>query len=255
MKYTLLDMAQTIMAGMDADEINSISDTTESLQVARIIRSAYFDIIARANLPEQHTLFSLEASTNSSKPTLMTLPTTIRNMKWLRYDCQTSADSDIQMVELFPLPMHDFLDSMYNLRESDDNVRTFSHTIGTSSAVFLYTNDTAPKFYTTYDDGTVIFDSYDSTLEATLQKSKTLAYGLKVVPWEETDTFIPDLDEAQFALLLNEAKSLAFAELKQTQHTTADRNSRRGWTQLQQQKTKIPSLTDFDKLPNFSRIR
>ena len=238
---------------MDGDEINSINDTPESQQVVKVIRTAYFDILNRANIPEQSAPFSLEASGDSSEPVLMTLPSDFKNISWLKYDWQTVDDPYTNMVTLTSLPFEDFIDRMYQLSESSDTVGSFTKTIGTSAIKFLYKNDGPPRYYTAYSDGTVIFDSYDSAVETTLQKSKTLAYGLKSIPWEDDDNFIPDLDDAQFALLLNEAKSLAFNELKQTQHASADRNSRRGWLQMQKQKTKIPLSTDFDNLPNFGK--
>jgi len=37
MKSTVLDMTQSILSGLGSDEVNSISDTTESLQVAEVI--------------------------------------------------------------------------------------------------------------------------------------------------------------------------------------------------------------------------
>ena len=56
MKYTLLEMTQDILSNMSSDEVNSISDTTESLQVATIIKQKYFDLISRVNRPEHDQL-------------------------------------------------------------------------------------------------------------------------------------------------------------------------------------------------------
>ena len=54
-------------------------------------------------------------------------------------------------------------------------------------------------------------------------------------------------------LLLNEAKALAWTELKQAQHPKAELNSKRGWTSLQRTKHATETLSDFDKLPYFGR--
>jgi len=67
------------------------------------------------------------------------------------------------------------------------------------------------------------------------------------------DTFIPELDDQQFPLLLNEAKSLAFFELKQTPHTKAEQEARRQWTSLQRDKSVDDKPSSFDALPNFGR--
>ena len=44
-KLTLLDMTQDILSDIDSDEVNSISDTPDSLQVAGIIKSSFYDMI------------------------------------------------------------------------------------------------------------------------------------------------------------------------------------------------------------------
>lgn len=253
MKYTLLDLTQTILSSMDSDEVNSIDDTVESQQVAKIIKTVYFDIINRTSLPEQYTLFQLEASGSALKPVLMTMPTTFQDIKWIKYDIRTDDDDHAIMSEVMSLPLETFLTEMHQMNSTEDNVDTFSHTIGTSVLTFTYRNDIAPSFYTSFDDGTVIFNSFDNEVDTTLQKVKTLGWGKKNIPWTMSDTFTPDLDDKEFPLLLNEAKSLAFAEAKQTAHPLADRNARRSWVNIQKSKTKIPLSSDLDKLPNFGR--
>lgn len=253
MKYTLLDLTQTILSSMDSDEVNSINDTVESQQIAKIIRSVYFDIVNRANIPEQYTLFQLEASGDASKPTLMTLPTTFQDIKWIRYNIRTADDDFDRMVEISPMPLESFLDEMYRMNSTEDNVGTFSHTIGTSTFTITYRNDVAPNYYTSFDDGTILFNSYNSEVDTTLQGSKTAGWGKKNIPWTMSDTFTPDLDDKEFPLLLNEAKSLAFAEAKNSPHPIADRNARRSWVNVQKQKTKLPLSSDLEKLPNFGR--
>ena len=51
-------MVQDVMSSMDSDEVNSITDTTESLQVARIVRACYFDVVS-VKLPEFTTSTNL----------------------------------------------------------------------------------------------------------------------------------------------------------------------------------------------------
>ncbi len=45
MKYTLLEIVQEILSDMDSDEVNSIDDTTESEQVATIVKSTYLSMM------------------------------------------------------------------------------------------------------------------------------------------------------------------------------------------------------------------
>lgn len=253
MKLTLLELVQEILSSMDSDEVNSITDTTESLQVAHVVKNCYFDLISRTKLPEHYTLFNLEASGDNTKPTLMSMPDSFSEAVWIKYNTETTTDTDINMVLMKYLTLEDFLNYIHQFSESDTNVGTFEHTVGTSTFTVLYKDDKAPQFYTSFDDSTILFDSYDSDVDTTLQGSKTLCYGRKVIDFALEDGYTPDLDENHFSLLLNEAKTLAWTELKQSQHPKAELNARRGWVGLQKTVEKVKTLSDFDKLPNFGR--
>lgn len=246
-------MTQTILSSMDSDEVSSISDTPESLQVATVIRTAYFDLIARANLPDQYTLTTLDASGDNVKPTLMTLPETVDSVEWIRYDAQTVTDTEINMRLVTYRDPYPFFEAMYQLNTGASDVGTFTHNVGNDEITFLYTNDNAPNYYTVLKDNIYIFDSYDAAVDTTLQKSKTSVYAKNLVDFSMTDSFVPYLDESKFPLLLNEAKALAWAELKQTVHQKAEVNSRRGWTHLQKEKSSAAKPDYLGQLPNFGR--
>jgi len=252
---TLLEIVQGILSSMDSDEVNSITDTTESAQVALLVKTTYYDIISRANLPEHETLFNLTPSTDNLKPTLMTVPSNINNVRWVKYNCMTGTDTVSDFRVISPVSIEEFLRIVQSYDTDDTSVGTMTLTIGTSTVVIPFYNDTAPSMYTTYDDYTILFNSYDSAVDTTLQQSKTLCFGQTGITWTHTDSFVPDLDERQFSLLYNEAKSLAFAELKQTEHKKAEKVARRGWTSLMKTKDRVDVLTDFQKLPNYGRHR
>lgn len=252
MKYTLLEVNQAVLASMDSDEIDSIDDTTESRQVTLLIRNVYMDIVDRADLPEDFTLFRL-AETTSSTPTVMTVPTDISKILWIKYNTETEDDTDMSYTDMVYVPKYEFLSNMFRLRESSDTVGTFTKTIDSDTINFLYRTDTAPTCYTTYDDNTLVFDSLDTEVDTHLTADKTTCYGKKVVIFTSTDTFeFPKLDEPQHQLLLNESKALAWAELRQTQHMKAERQAGRGWTKLQKSKDVI-NPNRFDRLPNYGR--
>jgi hypothetical protein len=253
MKYTLLDLVQTIASSMDSDEVNSINDSVEAQQIATIVRTVYFDIKDKANLPEHYGIVNLTASGDVTKPTLMTIPSTVNKVVWIKYNKETDDEPNLNMRLVNFLPLEEFLDRMHRVSETADNVGTFEHTADGSTFTVLYEDDKAPSYYTTFDDNTLLFDSFDSDVESTLQASKTACYARLVIPFTMSDTFTPDLDEEQFSLLLNEAKSLAWLELKQTPHSKAEVNARRGWVRLGKNKYATQHQSDFDKLPNFGR--
>jgi len=233
---TNLDYVQDILSALDSDEVNSVSDTVESMQVLRIVKRTYDSIVTRADLNEHYTLFELTASTDITKPTLMTRPTNVSSIIWVKYNMETADDSNDNFREVIFLPLDSFLNRMHNLKEDADNVESFTQVIssGLSSDTItvLYETDRAPQYYTAFDDYTLLFDSYDSDVDTTLQKTKTLCYGKKDQTFLLTDDFIPFIDVEFGSLLLNEALVVAFAELKQVPNEVANKWAMRAWTKI-----------------------
>lgn len=262
MKYTLLELTQAVLSSMDSDEINSINDTVESQQVVEVIKTVYDDIISRSDLKTNKTLFNLNASDNVLRPVLMTKPAYIDRIEWLKYNTVLDGQTDPNWEEMWYLSVSDFIEYTHNYRPSETNVDTFDYSIDGSIFTFTYRNDHGPKYYTSFDDNTLIFDSYDNAVDTTLQSIKTLGYGSKRSTFTKTDDFTPDLQPQQFALLLSESKSLAWAELKQAPHQKAEVTARRNWRHLQRTRQSIPTADEFvnsshafNKLPNFGRHR
>lgn len=253
-EYTLLDYTQTILSAMDSETVNSYADTVESLQVASVIKTVYNDLQSRLDLPEHYTLFELTASTSSSQPVLMTRPTDVLTIEWIQYDKVADGDTDPVFTDIPFLSLDEFLKRMNGLHVSDDGVDSFDLTQGTDTITFIYRSDRAPTYFTTFDDRTIIFDSYDSDVDTTLQKTKTRCYGKKDQVFTMSDSFVPFLDRDLSTLLLNEAKVLAFAELKQDQHMVAKQWANRGWTKVQKSQRGINhEQREIDRAPNYGR--
>jgi len=232
---------------MDSEEVNSIEENTESKQVAKVIRTAYYNMVARANPPESKKLFQL-VENSAAQPVLMTRPDDISSIEWIKYNKETvTAPSDIfQYVTILPLQQFLELTHQYN---SDE---VFVDTMTLNGELFYFKNNIAPTYCTVVDDLYIVFDSYDSGTDTFLQASKTMCFGQALPAFTMSDVFIPELDDQQFPLLLNEAKSLAFFELKQQPHAYAEKESRRQWITLQRTKT-LEKRSAFDELPNYGR--
>lgn len=285
MKFSLLEMTQNILSRMSSDEVNSISDTTESLQVAQIIKNKFYDIVARGDLPEQKQLIQLDPSDDPTKPVLMYSPDRLASIEWIKYfntnpkegttqedqfgafshDLNTDIiNTDIEDVDT-PAPGYEyvtmisiqqFLDMINRFNPTDDNVKQFNFGGDnlTESFVFYYKNDHQPRWATMISNRYVIFDSYDNTQDDTLQASKVLVYGEVVPQFLMQDTFIPNLDDQQFPLLINEATALAFFELKQMPHQKAELEIKRGWSYIQKKKSIDNKPTYFEQLPSYGRV-
>lgn len=360
MRMTLLDYVQNILSSLSSDEVNTISDTTEAQQVAEIVRTTYFNIIARAGIPTHKQLVQLDPSIDINSPVIMYVPDGIKKIDWLKYFNSSLSSSDTNTsshgvnVDIVPnfntswsttstssvtigtgtkvftvassslditvgdyvvasytsgttnymvgsvtdytgttltisvssvngsgtyanwsiaggtqqispigyqyvtiLPAQQFIEMTNTFNPSNDNVEsfTFNNSINgfPGTFTFYYKTDKQPQYCTVISNYYVVFDGYDSSLDSTLQNSKTMASGDVVPTFTMTDTFIPDLPEDQVPLLLNEAKSLAYFELKQSAHPKAEQEAKRQWSSLQRNKAVVNSPTAFEQLPNFGR--
>lgn len=247
-------MVQEILSSMDSDEVNSINDTVEANDVAVCIRRAFFDLVEPLGLTEHQDVFQLNASGDGTKPTLMTRPDNVNQLYWIKYNKVVAGQTDPDFQEIEYVEPFEFINRMHGLKVSDLAVDSFVHTFSGDNITLLYRNNKAPSWWTSWDDYSIVFDSYDKNVDTTLQRSKTLCGGLKAVPFTLTDNFIPDLDDAQFALLLNEAKALAWAEKKQVTHSKAEKTAKRHLVHALRKKTALPgNYPDIYRLPNYGR--
>ena len=249
MKYTLLELTQNILSRLDSDEVDSINDTVEAMQVARVIRNTYFNILTRANLPEHKKLIQLTASGDNTKPVLMTRPSNVSSIEWIKYNVRTATDLTDRYDYVTPVSLSQFLEMQDALSTTDTSVSTMV----VNSITFAFKNNVRPCFCTFVEDVNIIFDSYDNGVDTTLQTSKTKCSAFTLPTFALIDATIPDLDDIQFPLLLSEATAVAFVDLKQMPNPKAEQESRRNWVSLQRTKAlkKVPSA--FDELPNFGR--
>jgi len=249
MKLTLLDLTQNILSSMGSDEVNSFSDTVESRQVAEVIKTSYYNIISRLQLPEHKIMFSLEASGDLDAPVLMYVPANISAIEWVRYDTTETALEPVY-TPMLRLNLTDFIDNMNQTSIDDANIASMV----LNQYTFRYATNTMPRYYTVIQDRYVVFDGYDITIDDTLQESKTQCLGLQSPTFLLEDDFIPELDENKFPLLLNEAKALAFYEFKQMPHERAEQEVRRQWRSNQHNKH-ITKPDYLGELPDFGRTR
>lgn len=280
MKLTNLQYVQNILSSLGSDEVNSVSDTTESLQVLEILKSTYYNVLARSPLPEHTQLIQLDPSLDTSIPVMMYLPAGVKRVEWLKYfdnnnlpnaddngfihDLNLDVTPSVGVPGAVPgytyvtiLPNAQFIDMVNSMNPNLDNVGSFTFTNSKNSFpgtyTFYFRDDKQPQFCTVISDYYVIFDSYDSQVDATLQNSKTMAYGEVTPIWSNEDDYIPNIDEEQVPLLLNEAKAMAYFEIKQSAHPKAEQFAKRQWSAMQKTKSRTNVPTPFDSLPDFGR--
>jgi hypothetical protein len=250
MKMTLLEIVQDILNDLDSDLVNSIDDTSESQQVAQIVKSTYFAIISDRKWPHTRRLIQVTPSGNSSLPTFMYLQDNIQEMSSVYYDKAKASDGDRRRFEEIKyLEPDDFLRLCNHRDNTQSNYLTV--TDPNTSIVLTIRNDVAPTYYTSFDDNTLTFDSYDSSVDDTLQQHKTQAYAYVTPDWVQTDDAVPDLPEKAFTFLLEEAKSRASFKIRQQPDQKAEQESQRQRKWLARTDRRVKQGIRF---PNYGRF-
>ena len=219
MRKTLLSMVQSILSDMDSEDVNSISDTVEAQQIASVIQDTYFNIIAAREIPEHKQMLQLTSLSDSQRPTHFRYPNNTKEIEKLFYNTSYTGSTYTEVYFLEPI---DFLNRVDESATNTMQVQTVAGNV----PVFIMT-DRMPKYYTSFDDDNIIMDSYDSSVEAILQQSKTRAYGTIYPTFQITDNFEPDLDDTMLPYLLAEAKSTCFSLFKSGSDPKVEQAARR----------------------------
>ena len=167
-KLTLLDMVQRTLSSMDSDTVNSFDDTIESEQVAYIVRDTYYDLINNIEIPEHRKLITLTALGAVATPSHMKIPAGIKRIEEVRYNKIKSGDSDKDYSIIPYIEPEEFLKRTLSRSSSDSTIVS----VTVDGGEVLIQNNKASDYYTSFDDEYLIFDSYDSGIDSTLQSSK-----------------------------------------------------------------------------------
>jgi hypothetical protein len=232
-KESLLTMVQSILSDMESDEVNSINDTIEATQVASIIKDTFFEISNSRLWPTNDSIIQLISLSSSTRPTHLRLSDNVHNISWIKYDKRAAEGDAKRYQEVNYREPAAFLEVLLSRDSLDTTVQTVTDL---TNIPLLIKNDAAPTYWTTFDDEYIIFDSFDSGVDSTIQTSKTMASVVVEPTFSIVDAFIPDLPAKAFPYLLAEAKSNCFEKLKQAPSAKEEQKSRRQRTFLSQEK-------------------
>jgi hypothetical protein len=224
MKYTLLEIVSDILSDMDSDFVDSINDTDEATQVAQIVKTTYQAMMSNRNWPHTARLIHLTPFTDNTLPTHMRVEEEYKELISVFYDCRKTLTGRLDFRQMKYLEPDAFLRYINQRNSTDPNTLTISDPSG---IILLITSNKAPEYFTSFDDTNIVFDSYDSVMDTTLQGSKTQARAYTIPEFEMVDSFIPDLPDEAFSALIEEAKSKAMFKLKQTQDIKAEQEANR----------------------------
>lgn len=223
-KMTLLEMTQNILSAMSSDEVNSIADTVESLQVAEEIRNTFYELFSNREIPEFFGLVNLEGLGDTTRPNVMQLPSNSTKLKWIRYKDYRN-NGELRLLDY--ISPEEFMERFVFQAPSGGANYTNTKLMTTNPYTYSVRNDKCPDYYTSFDDLNLVLDSYDSLHETTLTGGSTMAWGIASQSFSLTDDFTPPVDANLFPLLLSEAKSACFVNVKQVASSKEEQRARR----------------------------
>lgn len=246
-KYTLLAMVQDIISDTNSDPVNSINDTAEALQIAQIIKTTYNNLISNRNWPQEKRTFALDNVSDTDRPTYLQLPTDVKELSSIFYDQRRTASARKQLEEIDYISPEEFLHRTNSRNETNTNV---DMAVDFGGASFKYYNDRPPAMWTSFDDEYIVFDSFESDVESTVQNSNCQSIGYIEKAFTFSDSFVPQLPAEAFASLLAEAKASAFLILRQEVNPYAEREAQRQRSWLSR---KSWTAAGGVKYPNYGR--
>lgn len=240
MQMTLLEMTQNILSAMDAEQVTSIEDTVESMQVAEEIKNTYYEILGNIEVKSRLKLTSLEDFTDLGVeyPHVLLIPDEVDKLKWIRYNVGTP-DEPV-WKEITYISPEEYLEIVLNNTSGEtipfgenggDGVRRVKDI--NSELQYIIVSNKDPDYWTTFDNTYVLFDSYnedqhDGIVYANgLQADHSMIYAEVIPTFTMSDAFIPDLDDKFFPALLAEAKSACFVNYKGVANSKEEQRSRR----------------------------
>jgi hypothetical protein len=170
----------------------------------------FYDVITTVDLPEHAELMTVTGLSNSAKPNFMDADG-ITEIKELRYNVsETLGELEYKLINY--VPPDEFVQRIVTRDTTATEVILVQDP--TSGISLPIINDKMPDYYTSFDDRYLCFDSYKSTVDTTLQTSKTMVLGIKIPSFSMVDSATPDMDDTIFPYYLAEVKSRALSLLK-----------------------------------------
>lgn len=246
-KENLLAITQEILSDMNSDNVNSISDTIESQQVAQIIKRTFLNLYNDRVWPHVAQSMRIDSMSDNARPTHMKLPDGVQEILWVKYDIRADDQDAIRYRDVEYKKPQEFLTTVMGRDADKDYAQVV---IDIHGAPLIIHNNHAPTFYTSFDDEHLVFDSFDNTVDGVLQQSKVQVFGYVEPPFVLEDAFVPDLPSKYFPYFVNEAKSTCFLKIKEVFSQKDEQNSTRqkGW--LSREKRRVQGGI---QRPNYGR--
>lgn len=167
---TLLDMVNACLIDINRPTVETVGGSVDAMKVEQIYKQIYLSLIARKLWPFRKEVISLDSISDVNRPVVMSIPDNVERIEEVLY----GYDRHVPITYVEP---EQFLAS-----HQADGTNKIEVTVSSKGRVFV-SNDAAPTCWTSFDDKEIVFNSYDSSKEDTLNSSNCMAIGFVVPSW------------------------------------------------------------------------
>ncbi len=187
-KLTTLQYVQRALSAIDSDNVSDVAEGVESEQVLLLLNTVYEQLYDDFPWYHLRSYGNLQVTT---VPNEMTIPDGVRNIDGdlIRYNKKN-------VWYIAPDAMQAMLDGRDTIEANIDSLGAVT--------------DRDPLYWTTEDDTTIIFDSYNSTLASSLSR----VWFVSTCPALVNNTDKPQLPDLLHGVLLNGLLEETFRTLK-----------------------------------------
>jgi hypothetical protein len=224
-KKTILQIVQTVGQRIGSDEIDSLDETIESLEIVGVLAGVYEEVISRKSWEflRGHVRQLDAIDVLSTQFNTLLIPDDVTRVECLRYrDDNNSVET---YTELTYLSAADFVTKVHARNSAATEVTTIINDDGVR--LFVY-NDRAPVYWTSFDETTITFDGYDVTRgNGNLASDSVIICDIvPAVDFTDPAAVLP-VPQRMETLIINEAISTAAVSLRQTSDPKAEQVIRR----------------------------
>lgn len=227
MKKSVLEYVQATLSAMDSDNVDSINDTAEALQVADRLLDIYNEFCTRETWKFMDKFVVADSLADPAQPTAAEIPEEVKEVMSVSYDVSITGTSDFK--ELHYLKPLDFI----RYTQSAPVV------VMVGPAVYKVWDDRSPTYWTSFDEKTIVLDAYMADLSTTVETVRFRVYANVIPNFTVSDSFIPDLPDRCVPYLQHQLNAVCMSSLKQMESPNDVLMARRQYAMLQRRDSKF----------------
>jgi hypothetical protein len=238
MKLTLLRVVQDASRYLQGFDVDSIFDTQESEDIAYIAEREYYHLVQRFNnIGWTGGVGTLESVSDTDRPNYLRIPDNVQRIQHSRiqYNAATADETaTVRYTEVRYLEPQEFLSLMAGRTDALPNTQVVNDPSGVE---FVIRTDKAPEYCTSFDQEFLVFDSYNSDADTTLQQTKSRVEFTSEEVFLLQDDFIIPIPADLSTLYQDMVTSAASMQLRQEPAQELMRRSRAALIRMQQKNT------------------